>query len=173
MEWGGEVWRNDKRAGFLPFINLPQRTPWPLELALCIRSDDEDWAELLRNGWRIRHAWDVTSTPWDYQQYIQSSLGEFSCAKPSYARLRTAWVSDRTLCYLASGKPAVIEHTGPSRFLPDDGGVFRFRTVEDAADCLETVMAGYERQSRLARALAVEYFDAGKVLRRVLERALT
>jgi hypothetical protein len=173
VEWGGEVWRNDKRAGFLPFLNLPRRTPWPLELALCIRSEDEDWAELLRNGWRIRHAWDVTPTPWDYQQYIQSSLGEFSCAKPSYARLRTAWVSDRTLCYLASGKPAVIQHTGPSRFLPDDGGVFRFRTVEDAADCLEAVMAGYERQSRLARALAEEYFDAGKVLRRVLERALT
>ena len=67
VEWGGKVWRNDKRAGFLPFLNLPQRTPWPLELALCIRSDDEDWAELLRNGWRIRHAWNVTSTPWDYQ----------------------------------------------------------------------------------------------------------
>jgi hypothetical protein len=171
VEWGGDVYRNDKRAGFLPYLDLPQRTLWPLELALCIRSDDEDWTELRRKGWRVRHAWDVTPTPWDYQQYIQSSLGEFSCAKPSYTRLQTAWVSDRTLCYLASGKPAVVQHTGPSRFLPDAGGLFRFRTIDDATGCLETVMASYERHSHLARALAVEHFDARTVVRRVLEQA--
>jgi len=87
-------------------------------------------------------------------------------------RLQNAWVSDRTLCYLASAKPAVVQHTGPSRFLPDAAGMFRFRDLLEAARCLEQVAADYERQCRLARALAEEYFDARKVVGRVLERAL-
>ena len=135
--------------------------------------DDEEWAALRGKGWRTRHAWDVASTPWDYQQYIQESLGEFSCTKPSCLRLRNAWISDRTLCYLASGKPAIVQHTGASRFLPDASGLFRFRTMEEAAGCLEAAMADYERHGRLARALVKEYFDAPKVVGRVLERTLT
>jgi hypothetical protein len=172
VEWSGELYKNDKQTAFLPFLDLPRRTPWPLELALCIREDDGEQAELRRKGWRVRHAWDVSLTPWDYQQYVRNSLGEFSCAKPSYVRLQNAWISDRTLCYLASGRPAVVQHTGPSRFLPDAGGLFRFRTIDDAARCLEAVMTEYERQRHLARALAEEYFDAPKVVGRVLEQAL-
>ena len=120
----------------------------------------------------MRDAEVVAFTPWDYQRYIQESRGEFSCAKPSCVRLQNAWVSDRTLCYLASGKPAVVQHTGPSRFLPDAAGLCRFRTLEEAVHCLETVAADYERHCRLARALAEELFDARKVVARVLERAL-
>ena len=86
--------------------------------------------------------------------------------------MQNAWVSDRTLCYLASGKPAVVQHTGPSRFLPDADGLFRFRTLEEAVRHLERAAADYEHQSRLARGLAEEYFDARKVVARVLERAL-
>jgi hypothetical protein len=63
-------------------------------------------------GWRLREAWDVSSTPEKYRAYVQRSRGEFSCAKPAYVTLETAWVSDRTLCYLASGRPAVVQHTG-------------------------------------------------------------
>jgi hypothetical protein len=175
VEWAesdGKPYLNDKRTGFLPFLDLPQRTSAPLELALCMERGDQEWAELRKRGWRVRHAWDVASTPWDYQQYIRMSLGEFSCTKPAYVRMQTAWISDRTLCYLASGKPAVVQHTGPSRFLPESGGLFRFRTVDEAARGLETVMADYPRHSALAHALAAEHFDAAKVLRRVLTRAL-
>ena len=172
VEWDGESYMNDKRTGFLPFIDLPQRTPWPLELALCISRDDAEWDDLRRRGWRVRDAWDAALTPGDYQQYIQNSLGEFSCTKPSYVRLRHAWISDRTLCYLASGKPAVVQYTGPSRFLPDAAGLFRFRTIQEAINCLNATMVDYERHRGLARALAGEYFDAPKVVRRVLEQAL-
>jgi hypothetical protein len=169
----GALYLNDKRSGFLPFLDLPRRAPQPLELALCLHPDEEDErVALQQRGWRVRHAHAVTSTPWDYQRYIQDSMGEFSCVKPSCVRLQNAWVSDRTLCYLASGKPAVIEHTGPSWFLPHSAGLFRFRDVEKAARCLEAVAADYKRQSSLARALAEEYFDARKVVGRVLERAL-
>jgi hypothetical protein len=174
-EWeqeGGELYSNDKRSGFLPFLSLPPRTSEPLELALCLDGDNEERAALEERGWRVREAWEVTSTPGDYQRYIQDSRGEFSCAKPSCVRLQNAWISDRTLCYLASGKPAVVQHTGPSRFLPDSASLFRFRDVDEAVRSLETVAADYDRHCKLARALAEEYFDARKVVRTVLERAL-
>jgi hypothetical protein len=169
--WEGS-YANDKRTGFLPFLDLPQHTPWPLELALCLEHDDQEWVVLRDKGWRVRHAWEVSSTPWDYQQYLQHSLGELSCVKPSCVRLQNAWISDRTICYLASGKPAVVQHTGPSRFLPEAAGLFRFHTVQDAAHCLQTAMQDYEQHCRLARALAEEYFDARTVVRRVLEQVV-
>lgn len=174
-EWeddAGELYSNDKRAGFLPFLDLPQRTAQPLELALCLSGDYVEQAALEERGWRVREACEVVSTPWEYQRYVQASRGEFSCVKPSCVRLQNSWISDRTLCYLASGKPAVIEHTGPSRFLPDAAGLFRFRDMGEAVRCLEAVAADYEDQCRLARALTEEYFDSQKVVKNVLERAL-
>jgi hypothetical protein len=168
---------DDKRSGFLPYLDLPQRTAQSLELALNLGPDDDERViaereALTARGWRLREAHTVAATPWDYQRYIQDSKGEFSCAKPSCVRLQNAWISDRTVCYLASGKPAVVQHTGPSRFLPDAGGLFRFCTPEEAARALDTVTADYEHQCGLARTLAEEHFDAGKVVARVLERAL-
>jgi hypothetical protein len=175
-DWMGDEengYQNDKRTGFLPFLDLPRYTTQPLELALCLSADEEDEHTMLQQrGWRVQDSWKVTSTPQDYQRYIQSSLGEFSCVKPSCVRLQNAWISDRTLCYLASGKPAVVQNTGPSRFLPDRAGLFRFRDIKDAARCLERVMADYEQQCKAARALAEEHFDARKVIRRLLELAL-
>ncbi len=172
MGIGGDSYPNSKREGFIPFLDLPNQVALPLELALCLDGDVKEHADLSERGWRVREAWEVASTPLDYQDYIQSSLGEFSCVKPSCVRLQNAWISDRTLCYLASGKPAVVQHTGASQFLPDTEGLFRFKDIKEAAQYLETVVSDYDRQCRLARALAEEYFDAKKVVKRVLELAL-
>lgn len=121
MEDAGEVYANNKRDGFSPFLDLPSRTAQLMELALNLGTkteDDHDRATLLQKGWRIRHAYEVTSTPWDYQRYIQSSRGEFSCVKPSCVRLQNAWISDRTICYLgkrqASGSSAYRPEPPPS-----------------------------------------------------------
>ena len=172
MEYKGEAYDNGKRAGFLQFLDLPRRTTKPLELAICLADNTGDREMLCKYGWRVQEAWDVTSTPWDYQRYIQNSLGEFSCVKPSCVRLQNAWISDRTLCYLASGKPVVVQHTGPSRFLPDRSGLFRFRDIDEAAQCLDTVVTDYSHQCCLARDLAEKHFDAKVVISRVLEKAL-
>ena len=172
MEEDGKLYPNDKESAFLPFLDLPRRTSCPLELAVDLSEDEDEWRMLRKRGWRVRDASKVVSTPWDYQRYIQNSLGEFSCAKPSCMRLENAWISDRTVCYLASGKPAVVQHTGSSSFLPDSAGLFRFHNLSEAARYVETVAVDYERQCQLARATAEEHFDAKKVLRRVLERAL-
>ncbi len=169
------VYANSKRQGFMRFLDLPHATAQPLELALALGEGayaERERRNLQQRGWRIRNAWEVASSPDDYRRYIQRSLGEFSCVKPSCVRLRNAWISDRTLCYLASGKPVVVRDTGASRFLPRRAGLLRFRTRREAASMLDEAAADYALHSRQARALAESHFDATQVTRRLLERAL-
>jgi hypothetical protein len=178
--WGGgqfgskdRFYDNSKRASYLRFAELAKRTDQPLELALYLAEADEPDRRLLEDhGWRVRHSRDVAGSPEAYQRYIQGSRGEFSCAKPSYSKLENAWISDRSLCYLASGKPVVIQDTGPSSYLPDGEGLFRFTTIADAVAAFEAIDADYERHCRLARRLAEEHFDAKAVTSSILERAL-
>jgi hypothetical protein len=164
---------NTKRTAFLDLIDLPRDTKQPLELALFFADSDEcDRDTLKSRGWRVRHSRDVAGSPEQYRAYVQQSRGEFSWAKPSCIRFQNAWISDRSLCYLASGKPAVVQHTGPSSFLPDAEGLFRFRTPADAVKAFDVINGDYERQSRIARKIAEEYFDADVVVSGMLEQAL-
>ena len=172
FEFQGRTINEEKYVSFLEYQDLPSKTPVRLELAICLAERYEEWRACMEPlGWRIREAWEVTATPERYRAYIQQSRGEFSCAKPSCVTLANAWISDRTLCYLASGKPAVVQHTGTSRILPDNEGLFRFRNMDEAVRALSAVESDYGRHSRLARELAAQ-FDARDVVARVLERAL-
>jgi len=163
---------NTKRASFLEFVELPLGTGQVIELALYLgKGDEKDQQVLESHGWRVRHSHEVSATPEMYQDYIQQSRGEFSCAKPSCMKFQNAWISDRTLCYLASGKPVVVQNTGPSSFLPNGDGMFRFSTLEEAADALATINAAYERHCRTAREIAEAYFDANQSLERILSFA--
>jgi len=174
-EWVGDKesgYDNTKRAGFLPYLALPRRTKTKLELALRLAGDERERAELERFGWSIVDSVRVASTPQAYQDYISGSRGEFSCVKPSCVRLQNAWISDRTLCYLASGRPAVIENTGPSALLPDAEGLLRFRDLDEAVERLHAVEADYTSHSRAARALAEEHFDARKVAAKLVRHVV-
>ena len=164
-----------KRMGFLPYLHLPQDTSVTLELALCFGGEGEEHERAMLQdwGWSIRNARKVAPTTRHYQRYIQGSRGEFSCAKPAYVRLQNAWISDRTLCYLASGKPALVQYTGPSRFLPDCEGLLRFRNPQEAIIALAKAEANYDEHSRASRALAEELFDARRVIRGLMERVFT
>ena len=168
-----DFYDNTKRTAFFDFLDLPRHTGQPLELALFLAAcDDADRALLEDHGWRVRHSAEVAGTPESYQAYVQGSRGEFSWAKASCARFQNAWISDRTLCYLASGKPAVVQDTGPSSYLPNGEGMFRVSTVAGAAHALAEINSDYARQCRLARQLAEEHFDAETVVTGMLERAL-
>jgi glycosyltransferase involved in cell wall biosynthesis len=182
--WGHDDWiidgegvnyENNKRVTFLAFAELPRRTSQPLELALYLSDreyDVRDRQVMEGHGWRIRHSLEVARTPEMYQAYVRQSRGEFSCVKPSCLHFQNAWVSDRSLCYLASGKPVVVQNTGPSSFLPNGEGFFRFTTVQEAADALAAINADYERHCRTAREIAEAYFDSRRVVERVLSLAL-
>jgi len=169
-----ETYENTKRVAFLEFADLPRFTPQPLELALFLRHerDFSDSEELKKRGWRIVPSREIASSTERYQAYIQQSRGEFSCAKRSCMKFQNAWVSDRTLCYLASGKPVVVQDTGPSAFLPNGEGMFRFTTPRDAADAIDAINADYEHHCRAARKLAETHFDAQLTMRRILDATL-
>ena len=174
MENGKTVLReNTKRVAFLSYAELPRHTSQPLELALYTDDRDaQDLARLVQNGWRVRHSADVARSPDAYRSYIQRSRGEFSCAKASCMEFQNAWVSDRTVCYLASGKPVVVQDTGPSSYLPSGEGMFRFASLGDAAAALQQINADYERHCRAARAIAETHFDSKRVLEAALNAAL-
>ena len=175
-EWiviDGETVNNEKRTAFLALLDLPARVKAKLELA--VTPDDYtmamDGRALSDHGWTVRDAWKTCGAPEAYRDYIRRSRAELSATKPSCRILANAWASDRTLCYLASGRPAVVEHTGHSRILPDADGLLRFRDVEEAAAAIDAVEADPEHHSRRARQLAEEHFDGVQVVRSVLERA--
>ncbi|MDP9346676.1 MAG: hypothetical protein M3P44_13360 [Actinomycetota bacterium] len=175
-EWvddGSEMYENNKRVTFLELADLPRLSGQALELAAYLGPGDRDDVRQLRaGGWRVRHVLDVASTPASYRRYVQASRGEFSCAKPSCQKLQNAWISDRTLCYLASGRPAVVQDTGPTAYLRSGEGALRFSGLEDAISALAEVTSHYQYHSRAARELAAAHFDARKVAQQLLEVAL-
>ena len=174
--WDSDDWVVDAEETYenLEFADLPRLTKQPLELALFLRTERDlaDKRDLEGRGWRIRHSREVAATPEMYQLYIQRSRGEFSCAKRSCIKFQNAWVSDRTLCYLASGRPVVVQDTGPSSFLPDGEGMFRFSTAEQAVRAFDVINGDYEKHRRAARRIAEQFFDAKQVVKDILHQAL-
>jgi len=170
----GTTFNNEKRHAFLEYHDLPSRVSSPLELALALwgKADEEEIGFFRENGWSVREAFEATNTPEQYKSYLGASRGEFSCAKPSCAKLQNAWISDRSLCYMAMGKPVIVEYTGPSSFLPEAEGILRFSTPDEAVKALKSAESDYEHHGKSARKLVEEYFDAVQVIGRVLERAL-
>ena len=169
----GSFYRNDKRSAYLPFLDLPKHVPAPLELAIHLADETIEREVLESHGWHVKEAHDVAGSPADFQRYIQFSRGEFSCARPAYVRMLTSWISDRTLCYLASGHPAIIQDTGPTRYFSGHEGVLRFRDLEGAVKCFEAIASDYSAHSAAARALAEQHFAASRATAAVLDRCST
>lgn len=120
------------------------------------------------NGWRLADGPAFSTDPWRYRDYVQASRGEFTVARDVNVRLRSGWFSERSACYLASGRPVITQDTGFGTVLPTGEGLFAFTTMDDLLAALETVNADYERHSRAARVIAEDYFRAEIVLAGVL-----
>jgi hypothetical protein len=157
----------NKDQEFLKVLDLPKRTSIPMELAVS------GPMEFLRtNGWKCVDAYEVSSNIDRYRDFLSRSLGEFSVAKHTYVATRSGWFSDRTECYLASGRPAVVQDTGFSEHLPCGKGLIAYETVEQAVAGLEEVAGNYEAHSRTARDIAEAHFASDVVLRPLLERCM-
>jgi hypothetical protein len=153
------------------FLALPTRTRERFLLALAIDPGEcKDLAALAANGWSLADPHRVASTPGDYRRFIQESKGEFGIAKSGYVAARCGWFSDRSACYLSSGRPVLAQETGFSRFLPAGEGLFAFETEEDVLAAVDAMNRDYARHARAARALAEEFFDSDRVLGRFLQR---
>jgi hypothetical protein len=174
LEIDGEWVENSKQMAFEPFLGLPALTSARLELTLGGLGDEHEQRRLEALGWSVRDAAQVVPTPETYHAYVLGSRGEFTAAKTPYVRLETGWLNDRTASYLAAGKPAVVQRTLAQRHssLPDDEGLLRFETVEQAAAALSAVESDYDHHARRAREIAEQHFDGRRIATRVLELAL-
>jgi hypothetical protein len=102
---------------------------------------------------------------------VQSSAAEFSVAQGIYVDTNSGWFSDRTVRYLASGKPALVQETGFSLHLPCGEGLVPFRTPGEATARAKRILDDYDAHCHAARRVAEEYFDSDKVLGRFIEEA--
>jgi len=154
---------------FRKFATLPRLSGRPFEIALDIHPDEgRDIALLAENGWELVAPSRVAGDPRSYRDYIRASRAEFMVSKNLYVGMRTGWLSDRSLCYLASGRPALVQDTGLKGLYPSDSGLLTFSDLDEALGGVEAVESDYPRHSRSARAIAEELFDSDGVLRRLL-----
>jgi hypothetical protein len=169
MTWKTESFTDvdgNKDREFVKFIDVPSKTSVPLQLAV-----NGPQALLAAHGWPTVDAMGVSRSLWDYRAYIQGSRAEFGVAKHAYVARRSGWFSDRTECYLAAGRPALVQDTGWSAHLPAGEGLLAFSTVDEAVDGLERISRDYDRHAARASAIAREHFDHTRVLPALLEVA--
>lgn len=153
---------------FRRFAGVPRASGLPFEVALEIHpADDADARRLREGGWRLADPRAVAGDPWAYRRYVRESRGEFTVAKGMYVHSRSGWFSDRTVCYLASGRPALVQDTGLDPSLPTGEGLVTFGTPEEAVARVREVHADWRRHARAARAVAEEHFDSDRVLGRL------
>jgi hypothetical protein len=160
-----------KSDSFTPYLDLPARAGRVFELA--IGSSTAPRPLLTRRGWAVCNPVELAWDPWAYQRYIQESRAEWSVAKQGYVVSRSGWFSERSAAYLASGRPVLLQETGFSEWLPTGAGVVPFASPEEAVSGVEAITRRYAFHCKAARAIAEEHFDSRKVLRRLVDAAMS
>lgn len=170
VEYGGKTY-GLRVHEFRKFATLPRRRPERFQLALDIHdADKKDRNLLCENGWTLIDPQQAAGDPWRYRDFIQGSHAEFMVAKNMYVESWCGWLSDRSLCYLASGKPVLAQDTGLRDLYPTGQGLLTFATMEEANAGCEAIARDYQRHANAARWMAAEFFDSDKVLRRLLAK---
>ena len=173
----GELWLQDrvlsisKRDAYLRYLELPQRVRRPFELAANIDDPKDvigDRELFERHGWKLVDPWEVARSPLAYQTYIARSRAEISCPKPVFKELKTGWFSDRSACYLASGRPVLAENTGFSDYLPTGNGLVTFHNLSEAIAGVTEIDSNYQHHVGAARRLAEEFLDSQRCLKTML-----
>jgi hypothetical protein len=169
--FNGEVYVG-KQEEFLRFLDVPLKANRQIDVALTIhQTEHKDQGMLLDNGWMIRDPYFFAGDVRSYREFIQFSRAEFSVAKGGYVKSNSGWISDRTACYLASGKPAIVQSTGIEQSLPTGKGLLTFSTVDEAVAAINEVDANYREHCEAALDIARRYFDSDVVLTKMLEQA--
>jgi hypothetical protein len=173
LSWDGRDFGQKDRE-FRRFMDLPQRVaPTALEVAVGAGKNRRAPLDLLAHrGWRVVDPTIACPDLDTYRHYVQTSLAEWSVAKGGYVVGRTGWFSCRSACYLAAGRPAVVQETGFSEVLPTGEGILAFNSMEESVEAVREVRADYERHAAAASELAAEYFGASRVLTNLVDTAL-
>jgi hypothetical protein len=168
VSYGGVTYGQKDRE-FPKYVDLPRLTTQPFLVALTGNPP----LDLAAYGWEVVPGWVPSRTPESYRVFIRGSRAEFSVAKHGYVLMRGGWFSDRSVCYLASGRPTLVEDTGLRDWLPVGEGVVAFDDIGGALRGIEEINGDYERHRRAARSLAEEYFSSERVLPPLLELAVS
>lgn len=169
VEYEG-VFYGQKAHSLRPFMILPRLSGERFMPALSIdRGESRDLAALAENGWHLLDPARVAGTPASYRQFIQESKAEFGIAKSGYVASGCGWFSDRSVCYLASGRPVLAQETGFNQFLPTGAGLFAFSTPAELLTAIDEMNCDYAYHARSARKIAEEHFDSDIVLSRLLQ----
>jgi hypothetical protein len=173
IKYKGDLY-GQKDIEFAHFMDLPRSVPGvQLELAINAGKTRRTPKNLLQSkGWILADPDEVCPDMDSYRDYILNSKAEWSVAKNAYVTGNSGWFSERSACYLAAGKPVVVQDTGFSDVLPVGEGILAFTSMEEAVKRIREVENNYEQHSRAARAIAEEYFDSDKVLSALLEEAM-
>ncbi len=160
-----------KGAEFEKLMDLPKAAKVPLKVA--VGGVNAPLSRLSEAGWEVVDGPQATVTPEMYQEFIAGSKGEISPAKHVYVALRTGWFSCRSACYLAAGRPVVVQDTGFSSIYPSGEGLMAYGTADEAARALAEVEGDYDRHAAAALEISRQYFDSGKVLGKMIEDAFS
>lgn len=153
-----------------PLLDLPRRTSAHLSIALGGgNAHPQGKRILLDNGWTLTDPMDANRSSEVFRQFLAGSAGELGVAKHGYVASRSGWFSERTCCYLASGRPAVVTDTGWPDWLPEGKGLLAYTTADEAAAALDEVLADPEHHARAARKLVEEHFEAAQVCTALLD----
>jgi hypothetical protein len=172
MEIAGQTYYWSKHVNFQKMIDVARRANQPIELATDLTSG-ADYDAAVVGGFEFSPVVPMSLDIDAYRNFISGSRGEFTVAKDIYVRPRTGWFSDRTVCYLAAGRPVVTQRTAFERFVPTGEGLLGFDDADEAVEAIKQINADYARHARAAREIAVNYFDATKLLSDVAETALS
>lgn len=159
----------NKGPEFEKLLELPSRVDTSFCVAVGGTAVPGD--ALTKSGWRMVDGPANTLSPCSYAEFIKRSRAEISAAKHVYVATRSGWFSDRSTCYLACGRPVVVQDTAFSKILPVGEGILSFSTLEEAAEATRQVERDYQFHAAAAREIAEEYFDSGKVLGDLLEKS--
>jgi hypothetical protein len=156
-----------KAHEFRRLADVPGRTGLPFAAALDIHpADGADRLRLREGGWNLVEP-DTVSSPAGFARFVRESGGELSPAQAVYVHTRTGWFSDRTVRYLASGRPALVQDTGFD--LPVGEGLLTFSTPQEAGARAQAIVADYDRHAAAARRIAEEHFAHDVALAPLLE----
>jgi hypothetical protein len=164
IEFAGARYVWSKHVNFLRFLDLPRRRPGTCFALAMDPPDAAVRATVTKAGWSLVDPGPISAGMGAYRDFIAGSRGEFTVAKDIYVRPNSGWFSDRSVCYLAAGRPIVTMRTGFGKFYPTGRGLFEFTTEEEALAGVDAIAADYHAHSRAAREIAAEYFAADRVL---------
>jgi len=170
VHFRGETYYWSKHVNFLRMIDVPCRSGEPFQLAMD-PLDPAVRSLLATHGWALIDPRPISADIDAYRAYLEAARAEFTVAKDIYVRPRSGWFSDRSVCYLAAGKPVITQETGFSERIPSGRGLLAFSTLEEAVEAVRAVVADYPAHTRAARAIAAEYFAAERVIGTMLAAA--